>query len=96
MSMYSVRLIKIKFGGYDIYTYLCRMENIKVKDLKRGYGVNHKQHGYIWYRAVILHANKNVVFYIFLFRNDKIHSPDNMPGLNQTVLMRRRAIIPIK
>ena len=43
---------KNKFGGYDIYTYLCRMENIKVKDLKRGYGVNHKQHGYIQYRGL--------------------------------------------
>lgn len=28
------------------------MENIKVKDLKRGYGVNHKQHGYIQYRGL--------------------------------------------
>ena len=28
------------------------MENIKVKDLKRGYGVNHKQYGYIQNRGL--------------------------------------------
>ena len=34
------------------------MENIKVKDQKRGYGVNHKQHGYIQYRGL---ATKNPI-----------------------------------